>query len=240
MGVICIKEAKPENSFDPGDGITLINQALKNKGYEEKGDLTFAYERSFQEILSFFIEPKHSKILYTLNLVHVSSAWELHNLFQLGYTQDIQRWIADFEKFSIVRQIQKKDADYQIIREFWEREYVNTPRTRPSKLYMVTEHYKPVIEIFSPIIFRKYIWKSEFVKISRRSESYEAFYQSACKNLGQKSANVLARCISCKSTILKTHKRSVDYHVFPQGHVCAQCWNTSSKEQIRKWMQSNK
>lgn len=225
------------------DRIQAINEALSKNGYEVKDDITLAYERTFQKVLSFFLDQRHSKILYTLRQIRFSSFWEMYTVFQLGYVQKLQHIIGILQKYGIVDELQEDHQDFKIILAFWRKEYPNTRSNSNPKLFMISDSFKAAIDKFSPHIFRKYIWKSDYKNIVRRKESFERFYKAEAPRyqaMAELEKTKIGNCYNCNKIIPKGSKRAKDYHKYPVGLVCTHCDKTAPKETRRKWIHLSK
>ena len=244
MKVVQIDNQNHQPTEESLNRIQLINKALSKNGYEIKDDITLAYERTFKKVLSFFLDQRHSKILYTLHNVYFSSFWEMYRIFQLGYVQKLQNIIGTFEKYGIVDELKPEHKDYNIIISFWRNEYPNTRQKTDPKLFIINNSFKPVINEFSPHIFKKYIWKSDYNKIVSRKERYEKLYEKESKKYKAQSKlekNKMGNCNKCNEIIKNGSIRGKDYHDYNGRLICDYCdKNKVTNEEKIKWTLQSK
>ena len=223
------------------DKIISLNHFLK-QNISFNDDLLFTYERSFLDLLKCLLNDKKSKILFILKYVKVSSIWQLSNKFDLGYKGNIEKDIMQFEKYGVIRRLKKADDDYELIHKVWENLHPNARRTKTQKstLYMLKNEFDETINLFLPIIYKKYIWSTEFSNIEQHRIKYErAYREEKAQFVSDKyiEDNKIGNCKMCNKTIRNDRNVKTPYEKIGKVIVCKECKNKKvTKNDIKRWL----
>ena len=228
-----------DNKFNKMSAIAEFVQKLEVNN-EKKLSMTF--ERNFLDILSIFLNRSLSRIVYILYNVGASSSWELYNHFNaMAYQKKLNMNLCWLETKNIVDEIYDDSEEDKAIRKVWNRLYPNGIRSySKTKLFKLSDGFRPVFDLFLDDIYRKYIFQSDYVKIERRKIAYCKIYNQdgiEKKSKEKLEKNCIGFCLKCKKAI---QKDSGDHMKLFDGVVHNRCYLKSTQREILKWRHKNK
>ncbi len=205
-------------------------------------NINLNFERNFRDILSIFLDKTKSKLVYVLYNVGVSSLWELTMHFNLGYGKDLRDLLFHFETKNIVEELHEDSNENKAIRETWNMIHPNGKRSyKKTKLFKLSDDFKPVVEQFLDEIYGKYLYQSDYANIERRKISFNKIYKSKIGEINEDAdieKNKIGDCAKCKRPI---HKDSKDYsEVYNGVFLHKECYRKLSPKQIIQWKPKNK
>ena len=229
-----------ENKFEKR--VHVICDFVSKLEINNDKNINLNFERNFRDILSIFLDKNRSKLIYVLYNVGVSSLWELTMHFNLGYMKDLRDLLFKFETKNIVEELYEDSIENKAIRETWDKLHPNGKRTyKKTKLFKLSDDFKPVIEEFLDEIYGKYIWISEYTNIERRKISFQKIYKSKIDDISQENDienNKIGNCVRCKKPI---NNDPGEYNEVYEGVLLHKdCYAKSSQKEIIQWKPKNK
>ena len=229
-----------ENKFEKR--VHVICDFVSKLEINNDKNINLNFERNFRDILSIFLDKNRSKLIYVLYNVGVSSLWELTMHFNLGYMKDLRDLLFKFETQNVVEELYKDSIENKAIRETWDKLHPNGKRTyKKTKLFKLSDDFKPVIEEFLDEIYGKYIWISEYTNIERRKISFQKIYKSKIDNISQENDienYKIGNCVRCKKPINNDPR---EYNEVYEGVLLHKdCYAKSSQKEIIQWKPKNK
>ena len=216
-------------------------EAVSKCAHHYNNNSALSFERNFQKVLKLLTSPVAAKILYTLKHIEFSSQSELNNSKKLGLGSkaNISTAIADLELFGIVKRIDKGDPKLDFIKAFWRVHYPTSPYE--PRFYIISSEFKKVIDLYSEVFEKRYIWKRMLSEIHIRKRELEKFTNENKKEIENKQkleADKIGKCEICKKIITKSTDRST-YTTFNCGvYACKTC--VVPKNLLSKWMRKSK
>jgi hypothetical protein len=218
-------------------GFTKIEKYIKASASFISDNIDRNFLFTTIDILHLLSSKPIGKILYALSQISYSNYYELHNLAGIDKIIII-RQISRMRDYRIVLPLSKASKEYKIQNHFWKKRYPNGLSN--NTFYYLDPQFLGVIKHFENLLKSYFAGNSYLESIENRKVSWLEHNKIVVMQFKAKQEIIktaVGRCCNCNKLIVKSMKFEVDYRRLGKNTlVCKNCYDTSSNDQIIKWM----
>ena len=178
-----------------------------------------------------------SSILHTIFMFKVSGSREIANTLNSTNPSYILSKLGTLSELGFVQYVKISRENISYYQKLWKGMYPNSPKL--PTLFKINDDFVDIVTLYGEDLVKNLSSFDINDKIKQRMIRFNSVAEEIAehdKRQKEIDENTLYVCEHCKSKIFKRHIKNKDYHMFPIGAICTDCFHKYGQERYKEWM----